>query len=153
MAKKTKRPSARARGTTPRPRPQPQRPATTVPPADEPVSGESFEAASIVADDDGDLAIPDDSAAVAAAPAPAPAPAAARRQVQRVQPGAQRPVRRPLRSGSVAAVFEPLPPDDAAIPFDRVPYVPADLRRVAVMAAVMIGLIIVAAILVSVLVK
>jgi hypothetical protein len=46
-------------------------------------------------------------------------------------------------------MFQPLAPDDAAIPFDRVPYVPADLRRVAVMAALMIALIIIAALIVS----
>jgi len=50
-------------------------------------------------------------------------------------------------------MFAPLEPDDAAIPFDRVPYVPADLRRVAVMAGVMIVVIIIAAVIVSHVVK
>jgi hypothetical protein len=63
---------------------------------------------------------------------------------------AQRPGRGPANS---AALFQPLDTDDAAIPFDRVPYVPADLRRVAIMAALMVVLIIVAAVIVSNLVK
>ena len=46
-------------------------------------------------------------------------------------------------------MFQPLESDDAAIPFDRVPYVPADLRRVAVMAVCMVVLIIIAALIVS----
>jgi hypothetical protein len=46
-------------------------------------------------------------------------------------------------------MFEPLPPEDAAIPFDRVPYVPADLKRVAIMAVMMIVVIIIAAVVVS----
>ncbi len=46
-------------------------------------------------------------------------------------------------------MFQPLESEDAAIPFDRVPYVPSDLRRVGVMAALMVVLIIVAALIVS----
>ena len=46
-------------------------------------------------------------------------------------------------------MFQPLDSDDAAIPFDRVPYVPADLRRVGVMAVCMVVLIIIAALIVS----
>ena len=46
-------------------------------------------------------------------------------------------------------MFQPLESEDAAIPFDRVPYVPADLRRVAMMAAAMVVLIIIAALVVS----
>ena len=42
--------------------------------------------------------------------------------------------RAPRGQVSAAAMFLPLDSDDAAIPFDRVPYVPRDLRRVAIMA-------------------
>ncbi len=48
----------------------------------------------------------------------------------------------------MAAAFEPLDPEDDAIPFSRVPYVPSDLRRVAIIALLMLGLIIIAAIVV-----
>jgi hypothetical protein len=80
-----------------------------------------------------------------------------RRRVGRLDPAAvqqQRPGQK-ARGGprSTAAMFEPLPPDDAAIPFDRVPYVPGDLRRVLVIAALMIVLIVVADIVVSSVVK
>ena len=46
-------------------------------------------------------------------------------------------------------MVEPLDSDDPAIPFDRVPYVPADLRRVAVIAALMVVLILIAWVVVS----
>jgi hypothetical protein len=39
--------------------------------------------------------------------------------------------------------------EDAAIPFDRVPYVPRDLRRVAIMASLMVVLILIAAVVVT----
>jgi len=79
---------------------------------------------------------------------------APRRRVERLSPAAPpsatartgRPGRTPANA---AAMFQPLDSDDAAIPFDRVPYVPADLRRVAVMAVCMIVLIIIAALIVS----
>ena len=72
---------------------------------------------------------------------------AARRRVQRVNPAAQpRAIRGQV---SAAAMFQPLDSDDAAIPFDRVPYVPSDLRRVAIIASLMIVLIIIAAIVVT----
>ena len=83
--------------------------------------------------------------------APTPAPAGLRR-VSRIDPATGRKVR-PPRPGSTAAAFEPLDSEDPAIPFDRVPYVPADLRRVAIMAGLMIVLIIIATVLVSNLVK
>jgi hypothetical protein len=71
----------------------------------------------------------------------------ARRRVQRVNPAAQpRSMRGPV---TAAALFQPLESDDAAIPFDRVPYVPRDLRRVAIMASLMIVLIIIAALVVT----
>jgi hypothetical protein len=70
-----------------------------------------------------------------------------RRRVQRVNPASQ-----PRARGgqvSAAAMFLPLESDDAAIPFDRVPYVPRDLRRVAIMASLMIVLILIAAFVVT----
>lgn len=93
--------------------------------------------------------------AVAAGSAPPPTtapaePAGGRRRVERVTAaGVAAPVgRRPQRSQSLGFI-EPLESDDAAIPFDRVPYVPADLRRVAIIAGVMILLIVVADIIVN----
>jgi hypothetical protein len=70
-----------------------------------------------------------------------------RRRVQRINPAAQ--PRSQGRQVSTAAMFLPLDSDDAAIPFDRVPYVPRDLRRVAIMASLMIVLILIAAIVVT----
>jgi hypothetical protein len=70
-----------------------------------------------------------------------------RRRVQRLNPAAQ--PRSPSRQVSTAAMFLPLESDDAAIPFDRVPYVPQDLRRVAIMASLMIVLILIAAFVVT----
>ena len=77
----------------------------------------------------------------------AAADTSARRRVQRVNPAAQPRVIR--GQVSAAALFQPLETDDAAIPFDRVPYVPRDLRRVAIMASLMVVLILVAAIVVT----
>jgi hypothetical protein len=80
--------------------------------------------------------------------------AVGRRRIGRVGPGTEPGARaRTPRPGLAAAQFEPLDPGDAAIPFDRVPYVPSDLRRVAVIAAVMVVIIIVAAVFVSHVVK
>jgi hypothetical protein len=71
----------------------------------------------------------------------------ARRRVQRVNPAAQpRPIRGQV---SAAALFQPLDSEEAAIPFDRVPYVPRDLRRVAIMASLMVVLILIAAVVVT----
>ena len=83
------------------------------------------------------------------APAPTPAP---RRRIERLSqatPVAARAGRPGRGPSNAAAMFQPLETEDAAIPFDRVPYVPADLRRVAVIALMMVGLIIVAAIVVT----
>jgi hypothetical protein len=76
---------------------------------------------------------------------------ASRRRVQRINPAAApRPGRAQTRTGvSAAALFQPLESEDAAIPFDRVPYVPRDLRRVAIMASLMIVLILIAAFVVT----
>jgi hypothetical protein len=77
-------------------------------------------------------------------------PVAGRRRIERVSAvTAQRAVRQGRPPANAAAMFQPLESDDAAIPFDRVPYVPADLRRVAVMAVCMVALIIIAALIVS----
>ncbi|MGO8686379.1 MAG: hypothetical protein ACLQT7_04220 [Candidatus Dormibacteria bacterium] len=81
-----------------------------------------------------------------------------RRRVGRVGPVAVaeqatgRQQRAPLRSarfGTAAAMVEPLDSDDPAIPFDRVPYVPSDLRRVALIATAMVVLILIAWAIVS----
>ncbi len=84
----------------------------------------------------------DDVSATPSDTAPAVVPAPSRRRVARAGARAAKYGRNPA---AIAADFEPLPADDAAIPFDRVPYVPADLRRVALMATLMIVLIIIAA--------
>jgi hypothetical protein len=78
----------------------------------------------------------------------AAAPATTGRRVERVSTPQTRAQR-----GSGAFNFEPLPEEDAAIPFDRVPYVPADLRRVAVMALLMLALIGIASLVISATVK
>jgi hypothetical protein len=80
-------------------------------------------------------------------PDEAVAAGAARRRVERLNPAAQ--PRSGSRQVSTAAMFLPLESDDAAIPFDRVPYVPRDLRRVAIMASLMIVLILIAAFVVT----
>ena len=95
---------------------------------------------------------PEETAVVAAEPAAAADAGSARRRIERVSPaaGGSRVAARPGRGpANAAAMFQPLESEDAAIPFDRVPYVPSDLRRVGVMAALMVVLIIVAALIVS----
>jgi hypothetical protein len=82
-----------------------------------------------------------------AAPAARPAtPPAGARRVGRVDPGAARKLRPQQKQQST---FAPLDPEDPAIPFDRVPYVTADLRRVAIMAGFMVLLILIAAVVVT----
>lgn len=75
-----------------------------------------------------------------------------RRRIERLSQAAPAPTRAG-RTGrgpaNAAAMFQPLESEDAAIPFDRVPYVPADLRRVLVMALLMVVLIIIAAVIVT----
>jgi hypothetical protein len=64
------------------------------------------------------------------------------------------PTARPRSTrGQTQGYIQALESEDAAIPFDRVPYVPSDLRRVAIIAALMVALIIVADIIVSNVVK
>ena len=79
-----------------------------------------------------------------------------RRRVERVTSASsiaasrqQRASVKSARFGTAAAMVEPLDTDDPAIPFDRVPYVPSDLRRVAVMATFMVVLILIAWAIVS----
>jgi hypothetical protein len=81
-----------------------------------------------------------------------------RRRVERVTPASassiaagrqQRATAKSARFGTAAAMVEPLDSDDPAIPFDRVPYVPSDLRRVAVIASLMVVLILIAWAIVS----
>jgi len=81
-----------------------------------------------------------------------PATAATARRVGRIDPASARRLK-PGRSGAAAIAFDPLEVTDPSIPFDRVPYVPADLRRVGVMATVMVALIVAAAIIVTLTVK
>ncbi len=76
-----------------------------------------------------------------------------RRRVERVSPAAAPVGRQKPGRNQAGGYIQPLESDDAAIPFDRVPYVPADLRRVAIIATLMIALIIVADIIVSNVVK
>ena len=78
-----------------------------------------------------------------------PAGSQARRRVARINASLPAAPERRQQRGQPAGFIAPLESDDAAIPFDRVPYVPADLRRVAIMAAIMVLLIIVADIIVS----
>ena len=74
--------------------------------------------------------------------------------VMATTPGAETATSRPRRRvervataggtrASRRAEFAGLDTEDAAIPFERVPYVPADLRRVALMAFFIIVLIVV----------
>jgi hypothetical protein len=69
------------------------------------------------------------------------------RRVGRIDPASGARRLRPQQKQQ--QTFAPLDPDDPAIPFDRVPYVPGDLRRVAIMASLMVVLIIVAAVVVT----
>jgi hypothetical protein len=138
MAKKTRKQKQRA--TTRRPGPSVAPPTATAP------TGVAVEAEDLQPAEAG-------SGAVAAADP-------SRRRVERVSGPAgaaaasvaATPVRTRVR-GQAATYIQPLDSDDAAIPYDRVPYVPADLRRVAIIAGLMIALIIVADIIVSNVVK
>ena len=94
------------------------------------------------------------AAAAAAAPVAVPAGGAAagapRRRIERLSQATPARTGRPGRGPSnAAAMFQPLDTEDAAIPFDRVPYVRSDLRRVAIMAGLMVVLIIIAAVIVT----
>ena len=96
-----------------------------------------------------DPEFPRSTTAATATPATTASP---RRRIERLSQAAPQATRagRPGRGPSnSAAMFQPLDTEDAAIPFDHVPYVPADLRRVLVIALMMVGLIIIAAIVVT----
>jgi hypothetical protein len=150
MAKKTRKQKQRVQqrrpqAAAPRPAPAPSAPAASLPAALQilpesvlPLPGSGGE---IESEPDGvqDAGVTDDRSALL--------DGSARRRVQRVNPVAQ--PRSPSRQVSTAAIFLPLESDDAAIPFDRVPYVPRDLRRVAIMASLMIVLILIAALVVT----
>jgi hypothetical protein len=145
MAKKTRKQKQRAparRAPSPAQGPRRVAPTATAPTATPPmqVLPESVlplpgSAGTIESEPDG--VYPDDTLAASAA----------RRRVERLNPAAQ--PRSTSRQVSTAALFLPLESDDAAIPFDRVPYVPRDLRRVAIMASLMIVLILIAAFVVT----
>jgi len=182
MAKKSKRPPARKQQQQRRPQPQrpglPQRPLSSTAPAADLAVDDVLEAEDDYAggslpipDTDGPLPLPpaeDDGEPAeqvqvgAGAAVGAGAGAPGRRRVGRIDPTAaaataatarqaQRGTRG--RGQSTAAMFEPLPPDDAAIPFDRVPYVRGDLRRVLIIAGLMIVLIVVANFVINAVVK
>ena len=139
MARKTRKQKQRA--VTRRPGP------STAPPTESAPSGVAVEAEDLQ---------PVSTTDLAPVTTTAPAPTSTRRRVERVgvaAPSAAPPSRgRNFRTPSTGYI-QPLETEDAAIPFDRVPYVPADLRRVAVMATLMVILIIVADIVVSNVVK
>jgi hypothetical protein len=152
MAKKTRKQKQRA--ATRRPGAPAQaapgtvvRQATTVAPAAPRAAQPQVLPATVLPLPGTDLEIESEPVELAPEQATASDGAAARRRVQRVNPAAQpRAIRGQV---SAAAMFQPLDSDDAAIPFDRVPYVPRDLRRVAIIASLMILLIIIAAIVVT----
>ena len=154
MARKTRRQKQRAatrQGAPPRPA------------AQQWIPGPAADATADVSDDQaGDDVLvqtsddpPDEPVAVSASAAKPTASASAapgRRRIERlsqaapVQARGARPGRGPANA---AAMLQPLDSEDAAIPFDHVPYVPADLRRVLVMALCMVVLIIIAAVVVT----
>ena len=176
MAKKSKRPPARKQQIR---RPQPpvglQPRSAAAPPLGELVEDavqDDYAAGALpYTESDGPMPLPpaaeageDGGEAAPAAPAvaaAAPVSDTGRRRVGRIDPAAaaaaaaQRPGQRQRggRTTATAAMFEPLPPEDAAIPFDRVPYVPGDLRRVLTIAGLMVVLIIVADVVINAVVK
>ncbi|HZS14939.1 MAG TPA: hypothetical protein VFC09_10100 [Candidatus Dormibacteraeota bacterium] len=171
MAKKSKRPPARRQQRPPQ-RPQSLPLAglstSTAPDAAPPdVDGEEaddYAATAIpLTESDGPMPLPPAEeeafapAATTRTPVAAGATVSERRRVGRIDP-AQAAARQTARAKSgrqqsTAAMFEPLPPDDDAIPFDRVPYVPGDLRRVLAIALLMVVLVVVADIVINNVVK
>jgi len=157
MAKKSKarRHHPQRHGPRPVQRPGPPRPATQQPTATDTLAG-GIDTAADIGDETGTGTLASASLDTAQAPtartAPAPSPTGLRR-VGRIDPATGARARPARPSGGPLAGFEPLDPEDPAIPFDRVPYVPADLRRVAIMAGLMVVLIVVAAVVVTNLVK
>ncbi|MDQ6710601.1 MAG: hypothetical protein M3Z11_08610 [Candidatus Dormibacteraeota bacterium] len=82
------------------------------------------------------------SPVVPTAPAADDAPASGPTAIARPVP-AVRPLARPTRGRAQPAA---LPSQDASIPLERVPYFRADLRRIAITAALMFALLIVGSI-------
>lgn len=148
MAKKSK--SARRRSGAPgnRPRPAPPRAATTPQTAPPSAAVDAVRNAPAAVSDVPATAAPLVPAPAAEAAAAAPAVGGEPRRVGRIDPSTRRPLRRPR----VAPAAE-LDPEDVGIPLARVPYATADLRRVGIMASLMVALIVVAAVLVVLLVK
>jgi hypothetical protein len=145
MAKKTRKQKQRSVQRRPSP--------STAPPTQSAPTGVAVEAEDLQPATAADTAAASPAASVAVT---IPASDPGRRRVQRVSPAASPPGATPrVRPGrpQPAGYIQPLETEDAAIPFDRVPYVPSDLRRVAIIATVMVALIIVADIIVSNVVK
>jgi hypothetical protein len=72
-------------------------------------------------------------------PGPITRPSAGTSPASRPSQPAPIAAQRPVRG---RAVPPPLPPQDAAIPLDRVPYFRSDLRRIAITAALMFVILI-----------
>jgi hypothetical protein len=171
MAKKSKRPPARKQRAVQRPAAPPRPRADSAPAVADDLRADAeqddYAAGALpVSESDGPMPLPPadteseapERPQLAASTGTSPsATASERRRVGRVDPTAppQRPGQR-AKSGrtlSTAAMFEPLPTEDPAIPFDRVPYVPGDLRRVLAIAGVMVVLVVVADVVVNAVVK
>jgi hypothetical protein len=159
MAKKSKRSSGRRRPPTPAARASASLPASAgvagaaAPTVAGPAPGPSGEAGDAASSGLADAAAgPPGAPAATAAAAPAtPAAlssAATARRVGRVDPATRRP--RPVAAATPAPELDA---EDPAIPLARVPYTTGDLRRVAIIAGLMVLLILVATVLVTVLVK
>ncbi len=141
MPKKTKRQAQQRRRAVPNPSQRPLAPGAK--------SADSAEASTLLGDEIVESEGVETSP-VAGAPPRSGAVEVGRRRIGRIDPGSNAARRaKPVRSGNAVAQFEPLDPEDAAIPFDRVPYVPSDLRRVAVIATLMVLIILVATFIVS----
>ena len=174
MAKKSKRPPARKQqARRPAPHQRPGYPLPGLAGSTAPARGELDDAIDTSADQtdyaatalpyaesDGPMPLPPPEPAAAPAAAAAPTAGSERRRVGRIDPAAAAQERTGPRARggtgrlpSLAAMFEPLPPEDAAIPFDRVPYVPGDLRRVLIIAGLMVVLIVVANFAINAIVK
>lgn len=167
MAKKTRRQKERSAARQPALAQARPRQLTGGSPIPAPSAGRPSPA-QLPAEDDGSPLVTGAAAAAAVAnrgqvPSLAGEEAPARRRVERIAPTAVMPggaagaagarqtrqAAQRTRSWSAAGMVEPLDSDDPAIPFDRVPYVPADLRRVAVIAGLMVVLILIAWVVVA----
>ena len=155
MTKRTR--ASRQQAARRRPQPRPSTPGGAPPGAPGGGGGGPVRPASVGApvepDDDalsGAAEVAEDEApapAAAAAPAARPAQPGGARRVGRIDPATAGRRLKPQQKQQQS--FAPLDPEDPAIPFDRVPYVPGDLRRVAIMAGMMVVLIVVAALVVT----